>query len=205
MLIIGCDFHPSFQQVAIFDKQTGEIEQRRLKHREEAEQFYRSVPGEVRVGMEACGHYPWFEPLLAECGHELWPGDASRIRAMLVRSRRRIGATLSTSWSCWCSSGFRGSGWRARGAAAADDASESRSGDGLSHGADARTGRTVGVGRAGDQLFRTDSGRALRRWRAAPGTHQQAGQFVSAFPACLRAGSVVRDRMTMDFGVVNGY
>ncbi len=25
MLIIGCDYHPGFQQVAIFDKQTGEI------------------------------------------------------------------------------------------------------------------------------------------------------------------------------------
>ncbi len=25
MLIIGCDFHPGFQQVAIFDKQTGEL------------------------------------------------------------------------------------------------------------------------------------------------------------------------------------
>jgi hypothetical protein len=35
MLIIGCDFHPGFQQVAIFDNETGEIEQRRLKHREE--------------------------------------------------------------------------------------------------------------------------------------------------------------------------
>jgi hypothetical protein len=29
MLIIGCDYHPGFQQVAIFDKQAGEIEQRR--------------------------------------------------------------------------------------------------------------------------------------------------------------------------------
>ncbi len=56
MLIIGCDFHPSFQQVAIFDNQTGEYEARRLGHREEAEQFYRSLAGRrVRVGMEACG------------------------------------------------------------------------------------------------------------------------------------------------------
>ena len=40
MLIIGCDFHPGFQQVAIFDNQTGEEQERRLQHREEAEQFY---------------------------------------------------------------------------------------------------------------------------------------------------------------------
>ena len=39
MLIIGCDFHPGFQQVAIFDNRTGELQERRLPHREEAEQF----------------------------------------------------------------------------------------------------------------------------------------------------------------------
>src|ERR1700674_3086747 len=71
MLIIGCDFHPSFQQVAIFDNRTGEIQEKRLQHREEAEQFYRSLAGQqVRVGMEACGQYPWFERLLAELGFE---------------------------------------------------------------------------------------------------------------------------------------
>jgi transposase len=88
MLIIGCDFHPGFQQVAIFDKETGEIEQRRLKHRAEAEQFYRSLPAGVLVGMEACGHYPWFEGLLSQCGHRLWVGDASQIRAMTVRKQK---------------------------------------------------------------------------------------------------------------------
>jgi len=89
MVIIGCDFHPSFQQVAIFDNRSGEIQERRLGHREEAEQFYRSWRGEaVRVGMEACGHYPWFERLLSECGHELWLGDASRIRAAVVRKQK---------------------------------------------------------------------------------------------------------------------
>ena len=88
MLIIGCDFHPGFQQVAIFDNQTGEIEQRRLQHRTEAEQFYGSLPAGARVGMEACGHYPWFERLLSECGHELWLGDASQIRASVVRKQK---------------------------------------------------------------------------------------------------------------------
>jgi transposase len=88
MLIIGCDFHPGFQQVAIFDNQTGEIEQRRLRHREEAEQFYRSLPAGTLVGMEACGHYPWFERLLAGCGHQLWLGDAGQIRASVVRKQK---------------------------------------------------------------------------------------------------------------------
>src|SRR5437879_10151204 len=89
MLIIGCDFHPGFQQVAIFDNQTGAYEERRLSHRAEAEQFYRSLAGQqVRVGMEACGHYPWFERLLAELGFELWLGDAARMRASVVRQQK---------------------------------------------------------------------------------------------------------------------
>lgn len=89
MLIIGCDFHPGFQQVAIFDNQSGEIRELRLGHREQAEQFYRSLAGQpVRVGMEACGHYPWFERLLAGLGFELWLGDASRIRAAVVRKQK---------------------------------------------------------------------------------------------------------------------
>jgi len=89
MLIIGCDFHPSFQQVAIFDNRTGEMEEKRLQHREEAEQFYGSLAGqEVRVGMEACGHYPWFERLLEELGFELWFGDAGQVRASVVRKQK---------------------------------------------------------------------------------------------------------------------
>jgi transposase len=89
MLIIGCDFHPGFQQVAIFDNRTGEIEEKRLQHPVEAERFYRTLAGQpVRVGMEACGHYPWFERLLEELGMELWFGDAARVRASVVRRQK---------------------------------------------------------------------------------------------------------------------
>ena len=88
MLIIGCDFHPSFQQVAQLNQETGEYQERRLGHREEAEQFYRGLAGPVRVGMEACGHYPWFERLLQELGHELWIGDAGVIRAKVVSKQK---------------------------------------------------------------------------------------------------------------------
>jgi hypothetical protein len=45
MLIIGCDFHPGFQQVAIFDNRTGEVEEKQLGHRAEAEQFTARWPG----------------------------------------------------------------------------------------------------------------------------------------------------------------
>ena len=89
MLIIGCDFHPGFQQVAIFDNLTGEITEKRLQHRAEAEQFYGALAGQaVLVGMEACGHYPWFEGLLEELGFELWLGDAAKVRASVVRKQK---------------------------------------------------------------------------------------------------------------------
>ena len=88
MLIIGCDFHPSFQQVAIFDNRTAEYQEKRLGHRDQAEQFYQSLGGPARVGMEACGHYPWFEQLLARSGHELLLVDAAKIRAAVVRKQK---------------------------------------------------------------------------------------------------------------------
>jgi transposase len=40
MIIIGCDYHPGFQQIACVNTETGELNERRLSHREEAEQFY---------------------------------------------------------------------------------------------------------------------------------------------------------------------
>jgi len=55
MLIIGCDYHPGFQQIAFVDTETGEFGEQRLTHREEAEQFYRKLKERslrVRVGME---------------------------------------------------------------------------------------------------------------------------------------------------------
>jgi transposase len=89
MLIIGCDFHSRFQQIAVLDMQTGEIVERRLEHENgEAERFYRSLPPPVRVGLESSGHSHWFERLLAELEHELWVGDAARIRAAVVRKQK---------------------------------------------------------------------------------------------------------------------
>ncbi len=94
--MIGCDFHPSFQQVAIFDNRTGEIEEKRLQHRGEAEQFYGALAGgEVRVGMEACGHYPWCERLPEELGIVLARMECSRghdpsRRNHQIMTRRRM-------------------------------------------------------------------------------------------------------------------
>jgi len=92
MWIIGVDYHPSVQQIAWLDTETGEIEERRLKHSGgEAERFYRELKEKgfsVRVGMEATGHARWFERLLGELGFELWVGDAARIRAKQVKKQK---------------------------------------------------------------------------------------------------------------------
>jgi transposase len=75
MMIIGCDYHPGFQQIAFVDTETGEWNERRLEHREEAENFYRDLRAQavrVRVGMEASGHARWFERRLGELQFELW-------------------------------------------------------------------------------------------------------------------------------------
>jgi len=91
MIIIGCDYHPGFQQIAFVDSETGEVNERRLEHREEAEKFYRDLGGQravVRVGMEASGHARWFERLLGELQFELWIGDAAEIRTKRVRKQK---------------------------------------------------------------------------------------------------------------------
>jgi transposase len=91
MIIIGCDYHPGFQQIAFVDTETGELQERRLQHREEAEKFYRDLAAQgmkVRVGMEASGHARWFERLLAELNFELWIGDAAEIRTKRVRKQK---------------------------------------------------------------------------------------------------------------------
>jgi len=91
MFIVGCDYHPSFQQVAFVDTETGELKEQRLLHREAAEEFYRALAAagqRVRVGMEASGHARWFERLLAELQFELWMGDASEIRRKRGRKQK---------------------------------------------------------------------------------------------------------------------
>ena len=59
MKIIGCDFHPSFQQIAMVDTVTGETTERRLLHADgEAQRFYESLSGPVLVVVSAIGVGP---------------------------------------------------------------------------------------------------------------------------------------------------
>jgi transposase len=92
MFIIGVDYHPSFQQIAFLDQETGECGERRLNHSDgEAEKFYRDLKQRgisVRVGLEATGYSRWFERLLAELGTEVWIGDAAEIKTKRVRKQK---------------------------------------------------------------------------------------------------------------------
>ena len=92
MIIISVDYHPSFQQIAFLDQETGECGEQRLNHSDgEAEKFYRdlSLRGvSVRVGLEATGYSRWFERLLAELGIEVWIGDAAKIKTKRVRKQK---------------------------------------------------------------------------------------------------------------------
>jgi len=89
MKIVGCDFHPGWQQIAIFDEATAEIEELKLSHgNSEAERFYRALPVPSLIGMEACGNSQWFVDLLQRLGHEVWIGDAAQIRASYVRQQK---------------------------------------------------------------------------------------------------------------------
>jgi transposase len=89
MLIIGCDFHPSWQQVAWLDTETGETGERKLVNGDgEAGRFYRGLAAPALVGVEACGNSQWFLDLLQQMGHEVWVGDAAQIRASCVRKQK---------------------------------------------------------------------------------------------------------------------
>jgi transposase len=76
VLLIGVDYHPSFQAIAFFEEETGECGEQELNHSDgQAERFYRDLQQRgisVRVGMEATGYSRWFERLLTELGFELW-------------------------------------------------------------------------------------------------------------------------------------
>jgi transposase len=89
MLIIGVDYHPSFQTIAFLMEETGECGEQELNHSDgEAERFYRDLNQRgvsVRVGLEATGYSRWFERLLAELGFEVWIGDAAEIKKKRVR------------------------------------------------------------------------------------------------------------------------
>jgi hypothetical protein len=69
MILVGCDFHSRYQQIACVDTDTGDLVERRLEHENgEAFEFYRSLTAPARVGVSG----RW------------WFGDKRRIRETQV-------------------------------------------------------------------------------------------------------------------------
>src|SRR5437588_4072890 len=89
MMIVGCDFHPSWQQVSWLDTETGDCGERKLVHANgDAKMFYQQLGVPALIGMEATGNSQWFIELVEDVGHEIWIGDAAEIRASYVRRQK---------------------------------------------------------------------------------------------------------------------
>jgi transposase len=89
MMVIGCDYHPSWQQICWLETTTGETQEKKLEHsRGEAERFYREVPAPALIGMESTGNCQWFVEMVTTLGHDVWIGDAAKIRASEVRQQK---------------------------------------------------------------------------------------------------------------------
>jgi hypothetical protein len=83
MMIIGCDYHPSWQQICWVDTVTGETGEVKLEHASgEAEKFYRGLPGHaLHRGTHIAKCPPFFPPFGGEC---IPPSSVTRFR----RSKR---------------------------------------------------------------------------------------------------------------------
>ena len=72
MQIIGCDLHARQQTLAILDTATGEVVNKTLTHEgDSVREFYSTLPGPVRVGIEATGSTKWFLHLIEELSRQL--------------------------------------------------------------------------------------------------------------------------------------
>ena len=78
MLIIGCDYHPSWQQICWLETSTGETGEEKLEHSSgEATRFYSQLSGHALIGMESTGNCQWFVEMATTAGHDVWIGDAA--------------------------------------------------------------------------------------------------------------------------------
>ena len=101
MMIIGCDFHPSWQQISWLDTESGDCGERKLVHASgEARQFYERLVAPVLIGMEATGNSQWFIELVEDLGHTIWIGERRRFGPATCASKKPTGGTRSTcgSW-----------------------------------------------------------------------------------------------------------
>src|SRR5580700_5912789 len=69
MQIIGVDLHTRQQTVAMLNVETGEIVEKTLQHEgDSVREFYSTLAGPTRVGIEATGSMQWCLELMEELG-----------------------------------------------------------------------------------------------------------------------------------------
>src|SRR5271154_1663780 len=93
MIMIGCDFHPGLEELALLDTETGRRRQHCLSHSFGAgpvREFYAGLGQPVRVGLEASGYSQWFEEMLEELGIELWIRKAAPRKQKTDRNDARL-------------------------------------------------------------------------------------------------------------------
>ena len=89
MRIIGCDLHARQQTVAMLETTTGETVKMTLTHEgNNVREFYSTLPGPVRVGIEATGTMQWFLSLTEELGIDCQVGHPAKIRAAEPRKQK---------------------------------------------------------------------------------------------------------------------
>src|SRR5260370_35591488 len=82
MMLIGCDFHPSWQQISWFDEATGEIGEQKLVHASgDAEKLYRQRTAPAGIGMESTANCRGVVESGTAQGHEVWVAAAAKLRA----------------------------------------------------------------------------------------------------------------------------
>jgi hypothetical protein len=127
MNIVGCDFHPGWQQVAVLDTETGEVREHKLDNGSGEAERYRQLASLALVGLEASGNSQWFEDLLLRgtrsvdrrCG-----ADPRQLRAQAEDGPARCGAHSEAAAGEPLSAALAARCRAARSAAVADSSSQ---------------------------------------------------------------------------------
>src|SRR5882757_2535728 len=102
MQIIGVDLHTRQQTVAMLNVETGEIVEKTLQHEGgSVREFYSTLAGPSRVGIEATGSMQWFLELMEELGIDCQVGHPAKIRAAEPRKQKHDRRDARSCCSCW--------------------------------------------------------------------------------------------------------
>jgi len=109
---IGCDLHTRYQQIALVDTDTGEMLRAVWNTgTERRERLWRA--GRAGASGDRSHGYTHGSSATGGVGHELWMGDAAKIRRQCAQAEED--ARDAAHWLTWCArAGFRGSGGRRR-------------------------------------------------------------------------------------------